>query len=79
MTVCQDDPATAAALELREAATTQRKFWRQLRPEDVDLFNFDDLIQGAEGTAEASENRYKDVKSKAWAHWCQGSLAAGGA
>ena len=78
MLILQEDSTTAATLKLQDAATQQRRFWRRLRPEDVDIIDFRPLIDAAEGVADVLEKRYRDQKSKAWERWCQGSLAAGG-
>ena len=72
------DSTLATALKLKEAARHQRRFWRQLKPDDIDYIELQPLIEAAQGIAEALEKRYKEQSSKAWARWCQSSLATGG-
>ena len=55
MLILQEDATTAAALKLQEAATQQRRFWRRLRPDDVDLIDLHPLIDAAGGIADVLE------------------------
>ena len=78
MLVTQADATTSAALKLQDAARMQRRYWKHLRPEDVDYIDLQPMIDAATEIAEVLEQRYRDQKSKAWERWCQSSLATGG-
>ena len=78
MLIRQEDSATATALKLQEAANQQRRFWRQLRPDDIELIDLQPMVDAAKGIAEVLEKRYRDQSSKAWDRWCQSSLTTGG-
>ena len=58
--ILQEDLPTAAALKLQEAASQQRRFWRHLQPEDVDIMDLQPMIDAAKGVAEVLEKRYRD-------------------
>ena len=57
MTIAADDPELACKLGLVAAARAQRRYWRHVRPEDVDVLCFASIRDSAEGNAEALKKK----------------------
>ena len=76
--MCLQEDSTDFARQLRHAASAQRTYWRNVRPEDVELLQLDELVASADAVASELEQRYKDTQSVSWEKWCQSSLSQGG-
>ncbi len=65
-------------LDLEAAVQAQRRYWRRVRPADVDVFDFSSLSEAATYIAEALDGHFREVRSHSWKMWCQSSITAGG-
>ena len=78
MLYMHSDSPPADAVSIQLAARTQRRFWRRVRPADLQYVDVEPLRLAAESIANQLDRRHQQIHSRGWQRWCRTSVTHGG-